>query len=226
MVAHVEIPDRIEIEDSAARRRRRRDSDAELSWTHRLTPARLTSRIVLLNIAGLIVLVSGILYLQPVPPGPHRRARAEPDAAGPYHRRGGRRPATVDTGSIVIDPDALIEARRTIAAPDARATSPRSRFSHQSRKCRPMLRRLLASTTSAPASIDPDGNLVVDAAISMAAARYPRRELPPLDASRGQGSAQAGGSRFNDWLFTNDYPLQKEYGLDNGKDFPRSDGRA
>ncbi len=29
----------------------------------RLTPARLTSRIVLLNIAGLIILVSGILYL-------------------------------------------------------------------------------------------------------------------------------------------------------------------
>ena len=32
------------------------------NWVHRLAPARLTSRIILINILGLVILVSGILY--------------------------------------------------------------------------------------------------------------------------------------------------------------------
>ena len=63
MVANVEMTERVEQDDSAAHA----DSGQAAQergprWLARLTPARLTSRIVLLNIAGLIILVSGILY--------------------------------------------------------------------------------------------------------------------------------------------------------------------
>ena len=63
MVANVEMTDRAEQDESAqAGDAAHAAGERRLSWLMRLTPARLTSRIVLLNIAGLIILVSGILY--------------------------------------------------------------------------------------------------------------------------------------------------------------------
>ena len=62
MVTGVETPDRIEIDDIGTAEAAHTTSRGPLWWFHRLAPARLTSRIVILNIAGLIVLVSGILY--------------------------------------------------------------------------------------------------------------------------------------------------------------------
>src|SRR5215216_4706966 len=64
MVANVEMTDRAEQDESAqAGDAAHTAGEGRPSWPIRLTPTRLTSRIVLLNIAGLIILVSGILYL-------------------------------------------------------------------------------------------------------------------------------------------------------------------
>jgi flagellar biosynthesis protein FliQ len=73
----------------------------------RLAPARLTSRIVLLNIAGLIVLVLGILYFNQFRQGliDARVQSLMPQANIIAAAVAGT--ATIDTGSIVIDPDAL-----------------------------------------------------------------------------------------------------------------------
>src|SRR4029079_16937310 len=62
MVTGVETPDRVEIDDIGAGETAQTVARGPYWWFHRLAPARLTSRIVLLNIAGLIVLVAGILY--------------------------------------------------------------------------------------------------------------------------------------------------------------------
>src|SRR5437764_8354144 len=111
MVTDVDTPDRIEVDEVAAVDAPASPSRGPLWWVHRLSPARLTSRIVLLNIAGLIVLVTGILYfnqfrqglidarVQSLLPQAHIIAAA---VAGS---------ATADTGSIVIDPDALINSQ-------------------------------------------------------------------------------------------------------------------
>src|SRR5437764_2423276 len=111
MVTGVETPDRVEVDDIGMADAAQGLSRGPLWWVHRLAPARLTSRIVILNIAGLIVLVSGILYfnqfrqglidarIQSLMPQAHIIAAA---VAGS---------ATADTGSIVIDPDALINSQ-------------------------------------------------------------------------------------------------------------------
>ena len=118
MVTGVETPDRLEIDDIGTAEAAHTISRGPLWWIHRLAPARLTSRIVLLNIAGLIVLVSGILYfnqfrqglidarVQSLLPQGHIIAAAVAGAA------------SVDTGSIVIDPDALMNSQDD-SAPDA-----------------------------------------------------------------------------------------------------------
>ena len=62
MVTGVETPDRIEIEEATTSEAVAERDRSLAWWIHRLAPASLTSRIVLLNIAGLIVLVLGILY--------------------------------------------------------------------------------------------------------------------------------------------------------------------
>ena len=190
-----------------------------LFWrVHRLAPARLTSRIVLLNIAGLIVLVARHSLFQSVPPGPDRRARAEPDAAGQYHRRRGR---GLGHRRYRLDRHRSRRARsirRTTPPP-----MPTSFAISISRSIPRMPVRSCAASSptrrSVPASIDPDGNLVVDSRYLYGRGEIIQRELPPLDAEP-DSFWMRWWKQVNDWLFTNDYPHQKDYGADNGKEFP------
>src|SRR5437762_1761808 len=119
MVTGVETPDGVEVDDIGSADTAQTISRGPLWWIHRLAPARLTSRIVLLNIAGLIDLV---------------------------------------------------------------------------------------------------GNLVVDSGYLYGRGEILQRELPPIDSS-ATGFWMEWWKRLNEWLFSNDYPHQKEYGPDNGKDF-------
>ena len=91
--------------------------------------------------------------------------------------------ATVDTGSIVIDPDALINSQDdTLADADQLRDLD---FPINPENAGPILRRLLANTTIRARIIDPDGNLIVDSRYLYGRGEItPDRELPPLDASR------------------------------------------
>src|SRR5437868_10136973 len=116
MVTGVETPDRIEVEDTTATETVV-ERERGLAWCiHRMAPASLTSRIVLLNIAGLIVLVLGILYFNQFRQGliDARVQSLMPQANIIAAAVAGS--ATVDTGSIVIDPDALMNSGDDSAA--------------------------------------------------------------------------------------------------------------
>jgi len=217
MVSGVETPDRIDFEDSVQAETPAAERRGLLWWIHRLAPARLTSRIVLLNLAGLIVLVSGILYFNQFRQG-LIDARVEsllPQAHIIAAAVAGS--ATVDTGSIVIDPDALMNSGDD-AVPDADQLRDLD-FPINPENAGPLLRRLLANTTIRARVIDPDGNLIVDSRYLYGRGEILRSDLPPLDGNN-EGFLAAWWQRAMDWLFSSDYPLQKDYGLDNGKEFP------
>jgi two-component system, OmpR family, sensor histidine kinase ChvG len=214
MVTAVETPDRAEAEDTAAEPAPA-ISRGPLWWIHRLAPARLTIRIVLLNLAGLVVLVSGILYfnqfrqglidarIQTLLPQGHIIAAAVAGAA------------SIDTGSIVIDPDALVQDD---SAPDSDQLRDLD-FPIDPASAGPVLRRLLANTKIRARIFDPEGNLVVDSRYLYGRGDIFQRELPPFES--GETSFWMDWwRRFNEWLFSNDYPRQKDYGPDNGKEFP------
>ena len=180
--AALETPERIEGRRQRARLRRpTAASQAAAGRLHRLAPARLTSRIVLLNLAGLIILVTGILYFNQFRQGlidarvQSLTAQAQIIAAAVAGS------ATVDTGSIVIDPDALIDTRRTIPTPDADQLRDLD-FPINPENAGPVLRRLLANTTIRARIIDPDGNLVVDSRYLYGRGEIIQSDLPPLDA--------------------------------------------
>jgi len=186
------------------------------SFIQRLAPQRLTSRIVMLNLLGLIILVSGILYFNQFRQGlidarvQSLTTQAQIIAAAIAGS------ATVDTGSIVIDPDSL-DDNTDDTLPDADQLSGLD-FPIDPESAGPILKRLLANTTVRARIIDNAGNLVVDSRFLYSRGDIVQSDLPPLDKSK-DGSIASLWNRLISWAFSYDYPLQVEYGLDNGKDF-------
>jgi two-component system sensor histidine kinase ChvG len=185
-------------------------------WFHRLAPARLTSRIVLLNIAGLLILVAGILYFNQFRQGlidarvQSMMTQAHIIAAAIAGS------ANADAGSIVIDPDALAESQDDWRA-DSEELSELD-FPIDPENAGPVLRRLLSNSTVRARIIDRDGNLIVDSRFLYGRGEIMQTDLPPINAPPENRLVKLWRD-FTGWLFASEYPLQKEYGLDNGKEF-------
>ncbi|MCB1377942.1 MAG: stimulus-sensing domain-containing protein [Alphaproteobacteria bacterium] len=186
-----------------------------LIW--RLAPRRLTSRIVILNLLGLVVLVAGILYFNQFRQGLIDARVQSLTTQAHIIAAAIAGSATVDTGSIVIDPDSLTDTPDAIS-PDADLLSGLD-FPINPETAGPILRRLLSSTTVRARIVDSDGNLVVDSRFLYSRGDIIQSDLPPLMAPDGNFLIEAW-EQFITWAFSYDYPQQQEYGLDNGKEFP------
>ena len=217
MVANVETSERVEQEDSAAHGESAQFQD-QTPWLSRLTPARLTSRIVILNIAGLIILVSGILYFNQFRQGLIDARVQSLLTQGQIVAAAIASAASIDTDSIVIDPDRLMESRPNSASPPDDEMSGLD-FPINPERAGPVLRRLVSATDIRGLIYDRDGLLVVDSRGLYSRGDIVQSELPPL-RSRNDYFALGLWRKFNNWLFRNDYPRQSEYGLENGRDFP------
>jgi two-component system sensor histidine kinase ChvG len=188
------------------------------AWFRRLASQRLTARIVLLNLLGLIILVAGILYFNQFRQGlidarvQSLTTQAQIIAAAVAGS------ATVDTGSIVIDPDSLADtADETLPEQDQLSSLD---FPIDPETAGPILKRLLADTTVRARVIDKDGNMIVDSRFLYSRGDIVQTELPPIDSGDRGFSPRALWNRLVSWTFSYDYPKQPDYGLDNGKDFP------
>ena len=217
MVA-IETRDRVEVDDFASSADAARD---EPSFSlHDLAPAHLTSRIILFNFVGLVILVAGILYFSQSRESLISARVQSLMTQGHIMAAAIASSATVDTGEIVIDPDKLLEPSEEAGDVDVHNLD----FLINPERAGPVLRRLVSSTDRAAAAIrarifDREGLLVVDSRYLYGRGDVLRVELPPI-AKESKGVLTTAWNAVNDWLFTNDYPVQKEYGLDNGKDFP------
>jgi two-component system, OmpR family, sensor histidine kinase ChvG len=216
-VTATEVLDRVENEDG-------QDIDSvdmpvieRRGLLHRLAPRRLTSRIVLLNLLGLVILVIGILYFNQFRQGlidarvQSLTTQAQIIAAAIAGS------ATADTGSIVINPDSL-EETPDATTPDADQLGGLD-FPINPETTGPVLRRLLANSTIRGRIIDPDGNLVIDSRFLYGGGDIIQTDLQSRDAN-SHNFIVAWWIKAFDWFFAYNYPLQKEYNLDNGKDFP------
>ncbi len=190
-----------------------------LSWLHRLAPARLTSRIILINFVGLLILVAGILYF-------NQSRESLIDARVESLTTQGRimaaavaSSATIDTGRIIIDPDKLLEQQLGEDAAVDLEELRNLEFLIRPEQAGPVLRRLVKSTDTRARIYDREGLLVVDSRYFYGRGEILRIDLPPLNQP-AENVAVRWWNDLNDWLFDNNYPQQKEYGLENGKEFP------
>jgi two-component system sensor histidine kinase ChvG len=210
-------PDRIESDDTLDFDGVKALPKRSSGLMRRLAPQRLTSRIVLLNLLGLVILVTGILYFNQFRQGLIDARVQSLTTQAHIISAAIAGSATIDTGSIVIDPDSLDDTFDDGTA-DANQLSGLD-FPINPEAAGPILRRLLANTTIRARIIDAEGNMVVDSRFLYGRGDIIQTDLPPIGAD-GSNFISRWWDRLINRLFAYDYPLQIDYGLDNGKDFP------
>ena len=208
----------------ARTRRMRRGMARRLRRLTRATSSRfsssLTRRIVFLNLGGLVALAVAFLYVNQFREGLIDARVQSLQTQGEIIAAAISASASVDTDSITVDPEKLLQAapgRDSGAADDPSSLE----FSINPERIGPVLRRLVLPTRTRARIFDPDGDLLLDSrSLSRRgglnrldlAPTAPLEEMPTLiertwNAVRGHfGKA--------------DPPRHEEFGLASGKNFP------
>jgi two-component system sensor histidine kinase ChvG len=208
----VEAPRPIEAEEAPeveASSSRVKPGNQKWPW---YAPGSLASRIALINILGLIILSSGILYFNQFRQGLINARLQSLMVQGQIISAalaGGA--ATADTSSMVINPD-KIDDPNALDAGEGDLIFPISPD-----KAGPVMRRLLANTTIRGQIIDNGGNMVVDTSSLYAGTDIIQSPIEaPVDVTLRQRISY-WVNIAGDWLFGRDYPVHDEYSLDNNQ---------
>ncbi|MEA2955495.1 MAG: two-component system, OmpR family, sensor histidine kinase ChvG [Alphaproteobacteria bacterium] len=211
-------------DDAAAVATRAQGWQRLLGWLRRagqfffaLSFSSLTRRIVSLNLAGLIALVASILYLSQFRAG-LIDARAQSLLVQAEIIAGAiAASATVETNTITIDPDRLLDLKpgESYGAPDEFSGLD---FPINPERVAPVLRRLITPTKTRARIYDRDGVLILDSRSLYGRGDVLRFELPPPTAEK-PGIAERAMIAVRTWLNRGDLPLYRELGPENGKGY-------
>jgi two-component system sensor histidine kinase ChvG len=180
----------------------------------------LTRRIVILNLIGLAILVSGILYLNQFRAGLIDAKVQSLLTQGEIIAGALAASAGVDTDQVQLDPEKLLESesgQSSNADDDALASS--LEFTIDPERAAPILRRLVKPTGSRARIYGRDGALILDSDTFYSRGEVLRYDLPPPDAEKPDALTsfwQAMKTRMRQY----DLPLYNEIGGDNGKAYP------
>jgi two-component system sensor histidine kinase ChvG len=179
----------------------------------------LTRRIVFLNLAGLVALVTGVLYLSQFRAG-LIDARVQSLLVQSEIIAGAiAASATVENESITIDPERLLELQTGESyGPNDEALSG-IEFPINPERVAPVLRRLISPTKTRARIYDRDGVLIIDSRNLYGRGDVLRFDLPAPDAEK-PGLAERGFIAIRRWFGRGDLPLYKELGPENGKGYP------
>jgi two-component system sensor histidine kinase ChvG len=178
----------------------------------------LTRRIVFLNLAGLIALLSGVLYLSQFRAG-LIDARVQSLLVQSEIIAGAiAASATVDTDSITIDPDRLLELQPGESYGPSDDTLSGIEFPINPERVAPVLRRLVSPTKTRARIYDRDGVLILDSRNLYGRGDVLRFDLPPPTAEK-PGIMERGFIAIRRWFGRGDLPLYKELGPENGKGY-------
>ncbi len=195
-----------------------------LGWLHRagqfffaLSFSSLTRRIVSLNLAGLVALVACILYLSQFRAGLIDAEAQSLQIQAEIIAGAIAASATVDTNTITIDPDRLLDLKpgETYGAPDE---SSGLDFSINPERVAPVLRRLISPTKTRARIFDRDGGIILDSRNLIVSGDVLRFELPPPSLEK-PGFAERTMIAIRTWLNRGDLPLYHELGPENGNGY-------
>lgn len=195
------------------------DEEERGGWWERISPSRLTSRIVLINLVGLVILLAGFFYSNQLRESlidarvQGLMAQAKIMAAAVQSS------ASVDTGEIVVDAEKLLKQQEGEDAGSPFDAYRSFRFLIKPEQAGPVLRRLARSTRTHARIYDRNGALSVDTRYYYRRGDILRLDLEPVGEEPKSWLAKKW-EQFSAWLLDTGYPRQKEYGLDNGKDLP------
>jgi len=189
-----------------------------LRWLNRagqfffaLSFSSLTRRIVSLNIAGLLALVASVLYLSQFRAGLIDARAQSLLVQGEIIAGAIAASATVQTNTITIDPDRLLDLKPGESY-GADEYSPLD-FPINPERVAPVLHTLISPTKTRARIYDPNGGLILD---SRSLENVLRFDLPPPSQP---GIVERAMIAVRTWLNRGDLPLYRELGPENGNGY-------
>jgi len=178
----------------------------------------ITRRIVLLNLAGLVTLVSGILYLSEYRAGLIDARIQSLLTQGEIISGAIAASATADTNTLSIDPEKLLElqAGESFSSEDNASSL---EFPINPERIAPLLRRLVSPTNTRARIYDRDGTLLLDSRSLYMRGEIMRFDLGPV-AGQEPNYFERMWRRLKLWLARGELPVYRELGPANGKGYP------
>ncbi|MFT0858562.1 sensor histidine kinase [Ancylobacter sp. G4_0304] len=179
----------------------------------------LRRRIVLLNLAGMVALVSGILYLSEFRAGLIDARVQSLLVQGEIIAAAIAGAAQVETNAITIDPERLLELQAGESyGPGEDGFAPLE-FPINPERVAPVLTRLVKPTGTNARIYDRDGGLLLDSRSLYSKGEILRFEMPP-PTERRPNWFEKTWNKLNLWFERGDLPLYKDLGPNNGKGYP------
>jgi two-component system, OmpR family, sensor histidine kinase ChvG len=184
------------------------------AWQFSVTQSfsSLTRRIIFLNVAGLLALVIGILYLSQFRAGLIEASAKSMLVQGEIIARVIANSATVDSDAVTIDPERLLE----LAPGESYDPSEDGLdFTINPERVAPVLRSLVSPTNTRARIYDRDGVLILDSRNLYDVLRF---DLPPPAAEK-PGLIERAVVALRTWFNRGDLPLYQELSPQNGKGY-------
>ncbi|WP_343030971.1 sensor histidine kinase [Devosia marina] len=177
----------------------------------------LTRRIVVLNMAGLLVLVVGILYLNQWRAGLIDARVQSLRVQGEIISAAIAASATVDSDIISIDPDRLLDAQAGNISPFS-YFDPTLEFPINPERVAPLLRNLITPTRTRARIYDGQGLLILDSENIYARGEVLRQAIDTSGA--GSFFLADWWNALISWSPGGNYPTYQEYQADEGTRYP------
>ncbi|WP_297578985.1 sensor histidine kinase [Devosia sp.] len=176
----------------------------------------LTRRIVVLNMAGLLVLVVGILYLNQWRAGLIDARVQSLRVQGEIIAAAIAASATVDSDIITVNPDRLLEAQGANVSPLS-YFDPSLEFPINPERIAPLLRNLITPTRTRARIYDQQGLLILDSDNLYARGEVLRQAI---DTSQNDFFLLDWWNAVVSWAPGDNYPTYQEYQADEGNRYP------
>ncbi|WP_315918391.1 sensor histidine kinase [Mesorhizobium sp. SP-1A] len=220
----------VEVEHSRPASAKRRSSRTAPSFLSKVTvPLRrflghhifssLTRRILFLNLAGLAVLVSGILYLNTFRDGLIDARVESLMTQGEIIAGAIAASATVETDAISIDPEKLLELQAGESVNPSSDQLDNLDFPINPERVAPVLRRLISPTRTRARIYDRDANLLLDSRHLYSRGQILRYDLPPVEEEEPSIADRVQKFIF-DLFSSRALPVYKEQPGGNGAAYP------
>ncbi|MEJ8575032.1 sensor histidine kinase [Microbaculum marinum] len=182
----------------------------------------LSRRIAILNLAGLVAMVSAILYLNQFREGLIDARVESLLTQGEIIAGAIASSSTYDPGALTIDPEILLKLGQGQSLAPTEEQLGVIDFLINPEQVAPILRRLISPTRTRARIYDRDGFLILDSRHIFSRGQILAYELPP------PGSAKPGALErvWNDvrrWFRRGDLPVYEEVGPDAGRSYAEVD---
>ena len=183
-----------------------------------LTFSSLTRRILSLNLAGLIALLTGVLYLSQFRAGLIDAQAQSLLVQGEIIARAIAATGTSDSNGITIDPDRLLDLKPGETYGPSEDILSGLDFPIDPVRIAPVLRGLISPTKTRARIYDRDGVLLLDSRDQFGRGDVLRFDLPPPERGK-PGLAEKTMIAIRTWLNRGDLPPYRELGPENGKGY-------